>query len=89
MNRDGWGAYLPVLEIRDAWVSGLGLERSGVDALPGASGDIGRGRRRTRARCYYMRCRREVIIGRRIWGSGEVHGDGDRGVLRAARRGEE
>ena len=34
-NRDGWGAYLPVLEVRDTWVSGLGLERSDVKEVPG------------------------------------------------------
>ena len=35
MNRDGWGAYLPVMEVRNAWVSGLGLERSDVKELAG------------------------------------------------------
>jgi polyhydroxybutyrate depolymerase len=35
MNRDGWGAYLPVEEVRKAWVGGLGLERSEVKGLSG------------------------------------------------------
>ena len=35
MNRDGWGAYLPVEEVRKAWVGGLGLERSEVKGLAG------------------------------------------------------
>jgi hypothetical protein len=35
MNRDGWGAYLPVEEVRKAWVAGLGLERSEVLGLAG------------------------------------------------------
>ena len=35
MNRDGWGAYLPVEEVRKAWVNGLGLERSEVKEMAG------------------------------------------------------
>jgi polyhydroxybutyrate depolymerase len=35
MNRDGWGAYLPVEDVRKAWVGGLGLERSEVKVLAG------------------------------------------------------
>lgn len=35
MNRDGWGAYLSVPDVRRAWVEGLGLERSEVKELPG------------------------------------------------------
>ena len=35
MNRDGWGAYLPVEDVRKVWVTGLGLERSDVKELAG------------------------------------------------------
>jgi poly(3-hydroxybutyrate) depolymerase len=35
MNRDGWGAYRPVEDVRKVWVTGLGLERSDVQELAG------------------------------------------------------
>ena len=35
MNRDVWGAYLSVPDVRRAWVEGLVLERSEVKELPG------------------------------------------------------
>jgi polyhydroxybutyrate depolymerase len=35
MNRDGWGAYLPVQEIRNKWVRALGLERTETKDLAG------------------------------------------------------
>ncbi|MBN9693758.1 MAG: prolyl oligopeptidase family serine peptidase [Verrucomicrobia bacterium] len=35
LNRDGWGAYLSVPDVRRAWVEGLGLERNDVKELPG------------------------------------------------------